>query len=188
MLVIGNNGGPGSSRCDGWVTYAMPDSAASVLVDSVEIIEQKYPILIRASRLLPDTAGPGRFRGAPAGEVIYGPLHDPMTVAYFAEMSEDSPKGTQGGLVGSKAFAAKINRDGGQEPLPPIGLVELQPGEWIRGAEAGGGGYGSPRERAPEKVLHDVLEGWVSQRAAEEIYGVRLAGSREDESLTIAES
>jgi N-methylhydantoinase B len=186
MLVIGNNGGPGSPRCDGWVCYAMPDSAASVLVDSVEIIEQKYPVLIRASRLLPDTAGPGRFRGAPAGEVIYGPLHDPMTVAYFAEMSEDAPKGAQGGLSGSRAFAAKINRHGDQEPLPPIGLVELQPGEWIRGAEAGGGGYGLPRERAQERVLHDVLEGWVSKQAAEEIYGIRFTGSREDESLAIA--
>ena len=35
QLVIGNNGGPGSPHCDGWVTYCMPDAAASVMVDSV---------------------------------------------------------------------------------------------------------------------------------------------------------
>ncbi|HWM67602.1 MAG TPA: hydantoinase B/oxoprolinase family protein [Steroidobacteraceae bacterium] len=185
QLVIGNNGGPGAPGCDGWVTYCMPDAAASVMVDSAEIIEQKYPLMIRSLRLVEDTGGAGRFRGGPAGEIVYGPLHDPMTVAYFAEMHEDPPKGTRGGGEGSRSRVSRISRDGSEEPLPPIGLVELQPGEFIRGLEAGGGGYGDPMERDPNRVRHDVLEGWITLPAARDTYGVVLKGSSEDGSLAV---
>jgi N-methylhydantoinase B len=185
QLVIGNNGGPASAHCDGWVTYCMPDAAASVMVDSVEIIEQKYPLVIRSLRLVQDSGGAGRHRGGPAGEITYGPLHDPMTVAYFAEMHEDPPKGTHGGKPGSASVVCKVTREGREEPLPPIGLVELQPGECIRGFEAGGGGYGNPLQRDPERVRHDVLEGWVSLTQAREVYGVALQGSRDDGSLKV---
>ena len=185
QLVIGNNGGPGSPHCDGWVTYCMPDAAASVMVDSVEIIEQKYPLVIRSLRLIADSCGAGRNRGGPAGEITYGPLLDPMTVAYFAEMHEDAPKGTHGGQPGSTSAVYKVMCDGREESLPPIGLVELQPGEFIRGLEAGGGGYGNPLARDPERVRHDVLEGWVSLGQARDVYGVHLNGARDDGSLRV---
>lgn len=185
QIVIGNNGGPAAPTCDGWVTYCMPDAAASVMVDSAEIIEQKYPILIRAVRLLADTGGAGQFRGGPAGEIIYGPLYDPVTVAYFAEMHEDPPQGALGGESGQRSSAAKINRDGSEEALAPIGLVELQPGEWIRGVESGGGGYGAALERDPQRVRHDVREGWVSIARARDTYGVVLTGTRDEDTLAI---
>jgi N-methylhydantoinase B len=185
QVVIGNNGGPAAPTCDGWVTYCMPDAAASVMVDSAEIIEQKYPLLIRSVRLVADTGGAGRFRGGPAGEITYGPLHDPMTVAYFAEMHEDPPRGTLGGEAGQRSSVWKIDRDGREQPLAPIGLVDLQPGEWIRGLESGGGGYGDPLERDPERVRHDVLEGWISAPRARDTYGVVLSGSRESDDLAV---
>jgi N-methylhydantoinase B len=185
QVVIGNNGGPAAPTCDGWVTYCMPDAAASVMVDSAEIIEQKYPLLIRSVRLVADTGGAGRFRGGPAGEITYGPLHDPMTVAYFAEMHEDPPRGTLGGEAGQRSSVWKIDRDGTEQPLAPIGLVDLQPGEWIRGLESGGGGYGDPLERDPERVRHDVLEGWISAPRARGTYGVVLSGSRESDDLAV---
>jgi N-methylhydantoinase B len=39
---------------------------------------------------------------------------------------------------------------------------------------AGGGGYGSPLERAPERVAHDVAEGWISRERARSVYGVEI--------------
>jgi N-methylhydantoinase B len=185
QLVIGNNGGPGAPGCDGWITYCMPDAAASVMVDSAEIIEQKYPLVIRSLRLVEDTGGAGRYRGGPAGEIVYGPLHDPMTVAYFAEMHDFPPQGTRGGAPGHASRVTKIGPDGREEPLPPIGLVELRPGEWIRGLESGGGGYGPPLERDPERVRKDVLDGYVSVTAAREQYGVALTGRRDDDTLAV---
>ncbi len=184
QLLVGNNGGPGAAGCDGWITYGLPDCAASVYHDSVEIIEHKYPLRIRSARLLADSGGAGRFRGGPASEVVYGPTRDPMTVHYFGDGSLNPPLGVRGGHPGL-ACEARKRGPSGDEPLPPIGGLELAPGEWIVGVECGGGGYGDPAERDPERVREDVLEGWVTLDAARELYRVAFVGSIDDESLAV---
>lgn len=185
QLILGNNGGPASASCDGWITYALPDCAASVYHDSVEIIEHKYPLLVRSARLLPDSGGAGRFRGAPASEVILGPTTEPMTVHYFGDGDTRPPKGVRSGSSGQACSAAKLEGDGTWTPLPSIGAVELVPGEWVVGIECGGGGYGDPMKRDPGRVLEDVREGWVTREEAEDTYGVVLRGSVEGDSLRI---
>lgn len=185
QLILGNNGGPASASCDGWITYALPDCAASVYHDSVEIIEHKYPILVRSARLLADSGGAGRFRGAPASEVIFGPTTEPMTVHYFGDGDAHPPKGVRGGSPGQPCSAAKLESDGTRTSLPPIGAVDLAPGEWVVGIECGGGGYGNPYDRDPEHVLGDVREGWVTAKQATNTYGVVYSGSLEDDSLRV---
>jgi N-methylhydantoinase B len=49
---------------------------------------------------------------------------------------------------------------------------------------AGGAGYGPPEQRAPEAVLEDVLEGYVSLQAAHDIYRVAIVDGRIDERAT----
>jgi N-methylhydantoinase B len=39
---------------------------------------------------------------------------------------------------------------------------------------AGGGGHGSPLDRAPERVAHDVAEGWISLERARNVYGAEV--------------
>ncbi len=41
----------------------------------------------------------------------------------------------------------------------------------------GGGGYGDPLDREPDKVREDVLENRVSQQVAYDVYGVLLDGN-----------
>ena len=185
QLVSGNNGGPGSPTADGWVTYAMPDCAKTVYVDSFEVLEQKYPMRFGSYRLLPDTGGPGRTRGGPASEMVFGPTKAPMQAFYFADFAINPPEGVLGGGPGALAAASKIEADGSETELAPIGDVELVPGEWVRGLESGGGGYGNPLERDPEAVRSDVMEGWVSREAAERDYGVIFDGEVDDESLAV---
>lgn len=188
QLLMGNNGGPASASCDGWITYGLPDCAMSVYFDSVEIIEHKYPLLVQSNRLLPDSGGAGRSRGGPASRIVYGPRQDPMTAIYFAEGHDHAPKGVRGGWDGTRSSAAKIDRDGVETPLAAIGAVELEAGEWVAGLECGGGGYGSPLDRDPERVREDVLERWVSLAAAHDAYGVVFTGSAADESLAVDEA
>ena len=38
-----------------------------------------------------------------------------------------------------------------------------------------GGGYGDPRERVPERVLRDVLDGYISTDDAKRDYGVVIS-------------
>jgi N-methylhydantoinase B len=187
QLLLGNNGGPAAASCDGWVTYGMPDCAATVLVDSVEVIEKKYPIYVRSARLLVDSGGAGRYRGAPASEVVYGPRDDLMSVAYFAEMHQVPAQGTRDGHAGQRSRVSIIRADGTIEALPPIGLVDLSPGECIVSVEGGGGGYGSPLTREPRHVLNDVLERWVSARAARDVYRVVVMSGESSGELVVDE-
>jgi N-methylhydantoinase B len=154
----------------------MPDCAKTIYIDSIEVLEQKYPIRFRALRLLADTGGAGKFRGAPASEIVFGPARGIMQAFYFADFGAFPPRGVLGGGDGSLASVAKVELDGAETPGPVIGDVELRPGEWVRGLEAGGGGYGDPLERDPDAVRRDVLDRWVSSEAAREQYGVILLG------------
>jgi N-methylhydantoinase B len=172
QLVIGNNGGPGTPECDGWITYAMPDCAKTIYIDSIEVLEQKYPIRFKTLRLLTDSGGAGEFRGAPGSEIEFGPARGTMQAFYFADFGHFPPAGVLGGGDGSLAAVSRSSADGSEEPVPVIGDVLLEPGESVRGLESGGGGYGDPLDRDPEAVRVDVLDGWVSVNAARDLYGV----------------
>jgi N-methylhydantoinase B len=184
-MLLGNNGGPASAQCDGWVTYGIAVISGLLYRDSIEIDEQKYPLLVHWQKLAQDSGGPGRFRGAPAIEVQYGPNGDPVTFTFPMEGYETPAKGVRGGRPGSKAVAIKIDRSGNETHLPNIYAGELHPGECIRSHDCGGGGYGLPTERDPERVHHDVMERWVSRAQARDVYGVVFIGNEADETLTV---
>ena len=67
-----------------------------------------------------------------------------------------------------------LDADGSETQLPSNTNVTIKPGQHVRGIDSSGGGYGDPLERDQRRVLQDVLEGWVTQRHAEEVYGVRI--------------
>jgi len=54
--------------------------------------------------------------------------------------------------------------------------VELLPDQLLVIGLPGGGGVGNPRERDPELVRQDVLDGLVSLEQARDAYGVALTG------------
>ncbi|MEX2480496.1 MAG: hydantoinase B/oxoprolinase family protein, partial [Gammaproteobacteria bacterium] len=179
------NGGPGTPSTDGWLNYGLPVVGGLMYRGSVEVDESKYPIMFKSMRVVTGGGGAGRFRGSPGAEVVYGPRHDPMMVVISCDGQVNPPQGVRGGHAGPAAATYKINCDGSEEKLPGVVECGLSPGEWVRGLDAGGGGYGSPLEREPERVLKDVLERWESLQRAEDVYGVVFTGSAEDETLAV---
>jgi len=185
QLIIGNNGGPASPTCDGWITYGIPVVAGLMYRDSVEISELSYPIHYRDMRLGQDTMGAGRQRGAPGLEMSFGPSERPMTVVFAADGQRNPARGVRGGGDGNTGRMELVAEDGSITPMPNVGQVELRRGQWLRGIDTAGGGYGDPLERDPALVREDVLERYVSMAHAGDVYGVVFSGVVEDDSLAV---
>ena len=180
QIFLGSTGGPGGPSADGWPTYYLPVAASLMYHDSTEVDEQKYPIHVHVKRLIPDSEGPGRHRGALGSEVVYGPKDLPMTIAYTFEGHENPARGVRGGGTGSPSDGWKYDREGNRVDIPMAAAMTIEPGERVLSRTGGGGGYGSPLTRDPEAVADDVREGWVSLERARSEYGVILSGDGVD--------
>lgn len=186
QLFLANAGGPGSPHADGWITYGLPVAAGLMYRDSVEVDELKHPIHVRYLRTIAGTGGAGKFRGAPAMEVAYGPKEHVMDVIWPCDGTIYPPKGVRGGGEGLRCQHFKVSSNGHREELPNIAVLKIRKDEYVCGNQAGGGGYGNPLERDTKRVLHDVLERYETLQRAFDIYGVVL--EERDGNLTVLEA
>ncbi|MGH2991781.1 MAG: hydantoinase B/oxoprolinase family protein [Solirubrobacterales bacterium] len=174
QFFLAQTGGAATPATDGWLTHFHVGCAGMLRRDSIEVAEMRHPLRVREQRLLPDTEGAGRNRGAPSAYVEYGPIGTSIVAAYGCDGSANPARGARGGLPGGPSRHLKRDRDGATTELPAIALAELADGETIISITCGGGGYGPPWERDPERVREDVFEGWVTRVRAEEVYRVAL--------------
>ena len=169
--VIIRGGGMGaSSRSDGNYVYIFPANGANT---PVEIFESDTPLIVERRELLPDSGGPGRMKGGLGRRVVfkvpddkYAPL-PPVNLGIQSGRFKYPPEGLFGGKPGARARFMVNGKPGN-----PYGLTQLQPGDVVIMDAAGGGGYGDPLEREPERVLADVVNGYVSSEKARSEYGV----------------
>jgi N-methylhydantoinase B/oxoprolinase/acetone carboxylase alpha subunit len=174
MMILGQSGGAGHPHGDGWMTNGELGDGGMMMRDSTEVLELTRPIRIWNDEILPDTEGAGRFRGAPSVLVEYGPANTRLEVMYAADGCVNPALGARGGLPGGNIMPFKRLVDGSLVDLGAWEHVVLEPGETIVAVGSGGGGYGPPWERDPERVRKDVAEGWISRDRAESVYGVGL--------------
>ena len=187
QLFLGVGGGPAGPSTDGWLTYCLPTAAGLVHLDSVELAEGRYPIAVDSVRIVTGSGGAGCWRGAPATEIVYGPTHGPVTAIIPSDGHHVAPRGARGGADARVGQTVKIGRDGRESVLPNFVQLTLQPGERLRAVEGGGAGYGDPLARDPQRVLHDVAEGWETPGRAHDLYGVVFAEPTEG-ALTVDQS
>jgi N-methylhydantoinase B len=187
MMILGNSGGAGHPHGDGWMTNGETSDGGSMMRDSTEVLELLRPIRVWTDRIVPDTEGAGRFRGAPSLYVEYGPVDTELEVLYAADGTVNPALGVRGGRSGALCRPAMRKADGEVVELEAWARVVLAPGETIISISSGGGGYGPPHERDVERVLHDVRDGWVGVERAREVYGVAISADGElDERATAA--
>ena len=145
------------------------------LIDSVELDELHFPILVHTRVLLPDTEGAGRTIGAPSGICEYGPLGGgTLEVAFVQDGVINNAKGALEGHDGAVSRNYKKEINGELTELSAVTDLILQPNETIITYTSGGGGYGPPYQRPLEKIKKDVEEGWITEKRAQEVYGVVL--------------
>jgi N-methylhydantoinase B len=180
QLIQGTMGGPGLFGHDGWITYNLPEAGGTLMVDSIEVNEQKYPIIYDESELIPDSGGGGRWRGAPGVRTIIRQRRDAGVWAYTCDGHFLPAKGIHGGQAGRVAHVWKFDRKTKKRiDLPTISYQVITPEEAIVSESGGGGGFGDPLDRDAEKVRWDVIEGFITVEKAREVYRVVLGTDSE---------
>jgi N-methylhydantoinase B len=139
----------------------------------VEVFEVKYPALIRGYGFRPDTGGAGRFRG---GCGLYR-VFEVEPAAYLYLWFERSKTPGWGLFGGESAVGPDVSVNPGREDerhMLKVNAHPLAPGSVVDMRTGGGGGFGNPHERDPERVREDVRDGFVSLEGAARDYGVVL--------------
>lgn len=138
----------------------------------VEVCEQKYGILVDQYALYPEDAGAGEHRGG-VGLVrdyrVVGAegMHLTTTFGRF----KYPPWGVAEGQAGSPNRVEIIRADGSPgRVLGKCARLLLRQGDVARLITGTGGGWGDPARRPRERVLADLEAGYISERAAREIY------------------
>ena len=140
----------------------------------VEVLETRFPLRVEKYSLRRDSGGAGRYRGGLGVERVYRIL-DNGVFNGLSERSVCPPWGLAGGGAGL-CGAIEVRRATGGRPhaYRKVTGLKLNRDDLFIFHTGGGGGYGSPLRREPERVARDVRMGYVSRRKAQELYGVVL--------------
>jgi N-methylhydantoinase B len=131
-------------------------------------------VLTSRHEIVPDSGGPGRFRGG-CGVQKGGLLTaaERAVISYSCDRARSVTWGLNGGLP-SLPHGVWMNK--GTEKERFLGAVfsgvPIGTGDSFVRPSAGGGGFGDPLERDLEAVCADVVEGYVSIERARKDYGV----------------
>lgn len=150
----------------------------------VEVFETRYPWLVESFKLTQDSGGAGKYRGGLGAEKVLKANADLITVSQMTDRHKIPAYGLFGGQAGGLG-ATLVKKNGENEFKDVVDLygkvssskysnVPIRKGDKVKIVTPGGGGYGSPKERAQEKVLEDVLEGYISKETAEKVYGLKV--------------
>jgi N-methylhydantoinase B len=96
------------------------------------------------------------------------------------------PWGVDGGHPGHLGGAVLNPGTPGELAIAKITVLEMKRGDLIRLVTPSGGGFGDPLQREPERVLRDVVGGWLTEQAAERDYGVVIRDGVADAAATTA--
>ena len=141
----------------------------------IEQMEAKFPLLFERHCLREDSGGAGRHRGGLGTEQVVR-ARSTITMNVQVDRMHCPPWGLEGGLpgAGNQVTLRLAGVEKTDLPNAKVLTQRLQKGDAFTLRAGGGGGFGPPYERDPQKVAHDVRQGYVSVRAAAELYGVVL--------------
>jgi N-methylhydantoinase B len=161
----GSGGRPNNDGVDG-----IHVNMTNTMNTPIETLEAYLPLKFLSYRLRQDSGGPGKHRGGCGIERSWTLTSTKATLSIMAERSIINPWGLKGGHGGAKGEYYIIKPDGTTCILPSKCTVQITQGDTFIIKTPGGGGFGDPKERLPEKIKEDILNGLVSLCTAREIY------------------
>ena len=143
------------------------------VIPQVEPLEAQYPFLVRSARLLPDSGGPGAWRGGLGVETVIELLDDALLTVRGDRLGGHPPPGARGGDHGRPGSFSIERADGRVEALAARQTdVHLVAGDRFVLRTSGGGGLGPARERDAARVRDDIVTGKVTPEGAARDYGL----------------
>jgi N-methylhydantoinase B len=174
MFCFFGGGLGGNPETDGLNHGNNPISTATI--PPLEILESLYPIMFTQWALRPDSGGPGKHRGGLGAIYEIEALADGgAEVFLLGERGKYPPPGANGG--GPASLNRFVYETAEGEKTPPLVSkvtdVKIKRGQKVRLETPGGGGFGDPATRDPERVARDVRLGYVTAEAAARHYKAR---------------
>lgn len=172
-------------------------AALTTRIPNTETSELYFPGLFLYKRIVPDSGGPGKYRGGAIIEWAVKPHGTPANnfgANMFAGRGVTFPQaqGLFGGLPGCTTdyvqfrnsnaadFPCSREETTGQQSHTRMGFAHFEADDIMYLRTGGGGGYGDPLDRDAVAVLRDVIAGYVSVAAARDVYGVIVDPSGAD--------
>jgi N-methylhydantoinase B len=141
-----------------------------------EFLDGVFPVRVLRYAINPDSGGPGRWRGGCGLIREIEVLAPEAMVSMRIDSVEHPPWGVAGGhAAGTGRCIVNPGRPDERVVRPLSDGTIVGRGDVLRIETGGGGGWGHPFDREPQRVAADVSSGFVSRTSAREHYGVVLA-------------
>ncbi|MEK9647177.1 MAG: hydantoinase B/oxoprolinase family protein, partial [Alphaproteobacteria bacterium] len=134
----------------------------------VETLESQHPVRVEEYGLVPDSCGPGEWRGGLGIVRSYRLLADEAGLQLRADRMKIRPYGLAGGGEATAAVNEIETAAGEKVVLPSKINRRMGQGDIVRHIQPGGGGFGDPHVRDPARVARDVWNGKISAAFARE--------------------
>lgn len=166
VMNVGMGGVGARPGKDGLSVTAFPSGVGAI---PVEVTETESPLVFWRKEFLPDSGGPGAFRGGLGQVIEVGNTEDhPFTVsaATFDRMRNPA-RGRDGGRPGITGAA----RLASGKDFTDKAVHTIPQGERFIVELPGGGGLGNPRDRQPARIQSDLEAGYITEDGAKDDYG-----------------
>ncbi|AFQ45010.1 hydantoinase B/oxoprolinase family protein [Desulfosporosinus meridiei] len=173
FCALGSGGG--TLGRDGYPYMAPLSNYGGVRAPNIEANEIQYPHLTLCHEMESNTAGSGKWRGG-AG-IRYSILFqgEPTNIVMFGDGMKIPPFGAASGKSGSLNYVEIKTVQGETICLASKESTRsLAHGTILTVVSSGGGGWGDPWQRDPERVWRDVLDEIITVDKAEQDYGVLI--------------
>jgi N-methylhydantoinase B len=131
----------------------------------LEVWEARNPWVMERCELVPDSGGPGEFRGGLGPDLVFRFTEDAFLISVL-ERTKNAPWGLAGGLAGRPNASEVRLPDGTVLPVSKATALPLPKGTVVTISCGGGGGFGPPAQRKRESVVADLREGYTTEEHA----------------------
>jgi len=152
---------------------AIASGISNTMNTPIEILEMSFPVRVDEYVLVTDSGGAGRFRGGLGASRTWTVLDHKARASACLERTKSAPFGLSGGQPGLAAKIWTEAPNGDKGIAPGKGGFDVPNGGQIHLRVPGSGGFGDPSERDINAIKEDVLDGYISEEAAERHYGVK---------------